>query len=34
MITISYSGANYTFPNLTEHPFGYDEVDVRRGRAG
>jgi hypothetical protein len=33
MITISYSGTAYTFPNLTEHPFGYDEVDVRRGRA-
>ena len=33
MITISYSGTTYTFPNLTEHPYGYDEVDVRRGRA-
>ena len=33
MITISYSGTTYTFPNLTEHPFGYDEVEVRRGRA-
>jgi hypothetical protein len=33
MITISYGGTTYTFPNLTEHPFGFDEVDVRRGRA-
>jgi hypothetical protein len=33
MITLSYSGTTYQFPNLVEHPFGYDEVDVRRGRA-
>lgn len=33
MITISYGGNSYTFPNLTEHPYGYDEGDVRRGRA-
>ena len=33
MITISYGGTTYAFPNLTEHPFGYDEVEVRRGRA-
>jgi hypothetical protein len=33
MITLSYGGTTYTFPNLTDHPFGYDEVDVRRGRA-
>jgi hypothetical protein len=33
MITLSYGGTAYTFPNLTDHPFGYDEVDVRRGRA-
>lgn len=33
MISLSYGGTTYTFPNLTEHPFGYDEVDVRRGRA-
>ena len=33
MITLSYGGTTYTFPNLTEHPFGYDEVDVRRGQA-
>lgn len=32
MITLSYGGTAYTYPNLTEHPFGYDEVDVRRGR--
>jgi len=33
MISLSYGGTTYTFPNLTDHPFGYDEVDVRRGRA-
>ena len=33
MITISYGGTSYTFPNLVEHPYGFDEGDVRRGRA-
>jgi hypothetical protein len=33
MITLSYGGTAYTYPNLTEHPYGFDEVDVRRGRA-
>jgi hypothetical protein len=33
MITISYGGNSYTFPNLTDHPFGYEEGDVRRGRS-
>ena len=33
MITISYGGTSYTFPNLTEHPYGFEEGDVRRGRA-
>jgi hypothetical protein len=33
MITISHGGTSYTFPNLTETPFGYEEGDVRRGRA-
>ena len=33
MITISYGNASFTFPNLTEHPYGYEEGDVRRGRS-
>ncbi|MBU6250972.1 MAG: hypothetical protein KGO47_07400 [Cyanobacteria bacterium REEB417] len=33
MITLSYNSATYTFPNLTDHPYGYDEGEVRRGRA-
>jgi hypothetical protein len=33
MITISYGGTSFTFPNITEHPYGYEEGDVRRGRS-
>jgi hypothetical protein len=33
MITLSRGAAAYTFANLTEHPYGYDESDVRRGRS-
>lgn len=33
MITLSYSSTTYTFPNLTDHPYGYEEGEVRRGRA-
>lgn len=41
MITLHFNGpsfallntACYTFANLTEHPYGYDEIDVRRGRS-
>lgn len=33
MITISYSGTTYTFPNLTEQPYGYSGESVDRGRA-
>jgi hypothetical protein len=33
MITISYGGTSYTFPNLTEHPYGFEEGDVLRGRS-
>lgn len=33
MITLSYGGTTYTFPNLTDHPYGYEEGEVRRGRA-
>ena len=33
MITISYGGNSFSFPNLTEHPYGYEEGDVRRGRS-
>lgn len=33
MITLSYGGTTYTFPNLTDHPFGFEDGDVRRGRA-
>jgi len=33
MITISYGNTSFTFPNLTEHPYGYEEGDVRRGRS-
>lgn len=33
MISISYGGTTYAFPNLTDHPFGYEEGEVRRGRA-
>lgn len=33
MITLSYDGTEYTFPNLTEHPVGFEETDTSRGRA-
>lgn len=41
MITLSFAGESfaqlnattYTFPNLTDHPYGYDETDVPRGRS-
>ena len=33
MITISYGGTAYTFPNLTEQPYGYSGEAVDRGRA-
>lgn len=32
-ITIAYGGASFTFPNLLGHPYGFEEGDVRRGRA-
>lgn len=31
MATLSYSGASFTFPNLTAHPLGFDG-DAQRGR--
>jgi len=33
MLTLSYGGATFTFPNLDQHPLAFDAVDVRRGRA-
>ena len=33
MITLSYNGDDYTFPNLSEHPVGWEESDTSRGRA-
>lgn len=33
MITLSYGSGTYTFANLADHPYGYDETDVRRGRS-
>lgn len=33
MITLEYDGVEYTFPNLTDHPVGWEENDTRRGRA-
>lgn len=30
--TLSYSGATFTFPNITAHPLTFDATDVRRGR--
>ena len=33
MLTLSYGGASFTFPNLDQHPLAFDAVDVRRGRA-
>ena len=33
MISLTYSGTTYTFPNLTDHPLGWEENETRRGRA-
>ena len=33
MITLEYGGIDYTFPNLTDHPVGWEENETRRGRA-
>ena len=33
MLTISYGGNSFTYPNLSQHPLAFDAVDVRRGRA-
>lgn len=33
MITISYGGSSYTFPNLKDHPLAYSGEEVSRGRA-
>lgn len=33
MITLSYGTDEFTFPNLSEHPVGYEESDTQRGRA-
>ena len=33
MLSLSYGGASFTFPNLAQHPLAFDGVDVRRGRA-
>jgi hypothetical protein len=33
MLTLSYGGASFTYPNLSQHPLAFDAVDVRRGRA-
>ena len=33
MITISYGGTSYTFPNLRDHPLSYSSDDVNRGRS-
>lgn len=32
MITLSYNGSTYTFPNLTDHPVGFEETETSRGR--
>lgn len=32
-IVFAYGGSSFTFPNLTGHPYGFEEGDVRRGRA-
>ena len=32
MITLSYDGTDFTFPNLSDHPVGWEESDVQRGR--
>lgn len=33
MITLSYGGTTYAFPNLVDHPFGYEDGNVQRGRS-
>lgn len=33
MATLSYSGASFTFPNLTAPPLGLDTTDATKGRA-
>ena len=33
MATLSYSGASFTFPNLTAPPLGLDTSDATKGRA-
>lgn len=32
-IVCAYGGSTFTFPNLLGHPYGFEEVEVRRGRA-
>ena len=33
MITISYAGQSYTFPNLKDHPLSYSGDDILQGRS-
>lgn len=33
MITLEYDAIAYTFPNLVDHPVGWEENETRRGRA-
>jgi hypothetical protein len=32
-IVCAYGGTTFTFPNLLGHPYGFEEAEVRRGRA-
>jgi hypothetical protein len=32
MITLEYDGDQFTFPNLSDHPVGWEETDTSRGR--
>lgn len=32
MITLTYSGQSFTFPNLSDHPVGWEESETTRGR--
>lgn len=32
MITISYNGSSFTYPNLAQHPLAFDAQQVTRGR--
>jgi hypothetical protein len=32
-IVCAYNGTTFTFPNLLGHPYGFEESEVRRGRA-